>query len=93
MSKDPIGFNGGQANLYVYVGNDSVNDVDLSGKSDSSECEDLASYINAWTKACYASCLVAALECGGNAPIGLACLATCYQAQKALRKHYKEIGC
>jgi len=32
VSKDPILFNGGQANLYVYAGNDPVNSVDPSGK-------------------------------------------------------------
>ena len=30
-SKDPILFNGGQANLYVYVGNDPVNRIDPKG--------------------------------------------------------------
>jgi len=32
-SKDPIGFNGGDANLYGYVANDPVNFVDPSGLS------------------------------------------------------------
>ncbi|HET7544426.1 MAG TPA: RHS repeat-associated core domain-containing protein [Polyangiaceae bacterium] len=32
MSKDPILFDGGQANLYVYVGNDPVNFVDPNGR-------------------------------------------------------------
>ncbi|HKO52561.1 MAG TPA: RHS repeat-associated core domain-containing protein [Polyangiaceae bacterium] len=32
ISKDPILFNGGQANLYVYVNNDPVNASDPSGK-------------------------------------------------------------
>jgi RHS repeat-associated protein len=31
VSKDPVGFKGRQANLYVYVGNDPVNKVDLRG--------------------------------------------------------------
>jgi RHS repeat-associated protein len=31
ISKDPIGFDGGQANLFVYVGNDPVNTSDPSG--------------------------------------------------------------
>lgn len=31
MSKDPIGFNGGDGNLYRYVGNDSVNRIDPKG--------------------------------------------------------------
>ena len=31
-SKDPIGFEGGQANLYVYVGNAPVNRLDLDGR-------------------------------------------------------------
>ena len=31
-AKDPIGFDGGDANLYTYVGNDPVNFVDLEGK-------------------------------------------------------------
>ena len=30
-SRDPIGFAGGQANLFVYVGNDPVNRVGLLG--------------------------------------------------------------
>ncbi|OIQ17222.1 MAG: hypothetical protein BM556_13495 [Bacteriovorax sp. MedPE-SWde] len=33
MQKDPIGFAGGDTNLYRYVGNDPVNYVDPAGKS------------------------------------------------------------
>jgi RHS repeat-associated protein len=29
--KDPMGFGGGQVNLYVYVGNDPVNNLDFNG--------------------------------------------------------------
>jgi len=32
ISKDPILFNGGQANLYVYAGNDPINRIDPSGR-------------------------------------------------------------
>ncbi len=32
LAKDPILFGGGQANLYVYAGNDAVNRVDSTGK-------------------------------------------------------------
>ena len=35
ISKDPIRFDGGQANLYVYVGNDPANLTDMKGKSPS----------------------------------------------------------
>jgi RHS repeat-associated protein len=40
-SKDPIGFNGGDTNLYGYVLNDPVNFIDPSGlaPADSSSCE------------------------------------------------------
>ena len=31
ISKDPIGFNGGDANLYRYAGNDPVNFIDTNG--------------------------------------------------------------
>lgn len=31
ISKDPIGFNGGDTNLYAYVGNNSVNFIDPKG--------------------------------------------------------------
>ena len=30
-TKDPIGFAGGDGNLYAYVGNDPVNTVDVTG--------------------------------------------------------------
>ena len=33
MSKDPIGFDGGDTNLYGYVLNDPINMVDPSGKN------------------------------------------------------------
>lgn len=39
MSKDPILFGGGQANLYVYVGNDPVNHRDPLGLRDWSDDE------------------------------------------------------
>jgi RHS repeat-associated protein len=32
LSKDPIRFRGGQANIYVYVDNDPVNDLDPNGR-------------------------------------------------------------
>jgi len=37
-SKDPILFDGGQTNLYVYVGNDPVNRLDTTGKYDDKAC-------------------------------------------------------
>lgn len=33
MQKDPIGFGGGDTNLYRYVGNDPVNYIDRTGKA------------------------------------------------------------
>ncbi len=33
MQKDPIGFGGGDSNLYRYVGNDPVNRIDPEGKN------------------------------------------------------------
>jgi len=33
LTKDPIRFDGGQANLYVYVGNDPINSADATGLS------------------------------------------------------------
>ncbi len=32
LSKDPLGFGGGDANLYRYVGNDPINEVDPNGR-------------------------------------------------------------
>jgi RHS repeat-associated protein len=32
VSKDPIRFDGGQTNLYVYVNNDPINALDINGK-------------------------------------------------------------
>jgi RHS repeat-associated protein len=32
LSNDPLGFDGGQTNLYVYVGNDPVNYTDPTGR-------------------------------------------------------------
>ena len=37
-AKDPIRFDGGQANLYVYVGDDPVNKVDIFGRSSLGSC-------------------------------------------------------
>jgi RHS repeat-associated protein len=37
VSKDPIGFDGGQTNIYVYVGNDPINGADATGLG---ECGD-----------------------------------------------------
>jgi hypothetical protein len=33
VSKDPIRFDGGQANIYMYAGDDPINGTDPSGKS------------------------------------------------------------
>jgi RHS repeat-associated protein len=41
MSKDPISFNGGDTNLYGYVGNDPVNFVDPSGLATDLICRPL----------------------------------------------------
>ncbi len=38
-SKDPIGFGGGQGNLYQYVGGDCVNFIDPSGLEPLKECK------------------------------------------------------
>jgi RHS repeat-associated protein len=38
LKKDPIGFDGGQANLYTYAGNDPVNNQDAQGTLDWSTC-------------------------------------------------------
>ena len=38
-AKDPIRWDGGQVNLYVYVGNDPVNGIDPSGEIDQQMCE------------------------------------------------------
>ena len=42
VSKDPILFRGGQGNLYVYVGNDPVNNADLAGLRNYSAAESQA---------------------------------------------------
>jgi hypothetical protein len=75
MQRDPIGFGGRQANLYVYVGNDPVNRVDPRGQFG---LQDVFDYYDAWRAAraryseesihngkgdayahCMASCLIA----------------------------------
>jgi RHS repeat-associated protein len=50
-AKEPLGFNGGDSNLYVYVGNDPVNWVDPSGltKLRDMECSELRDEINRLT--------------------------------------------
>ncbi len=72
VSKDPIRFDGGQANIYVYVGNDPVNHSDPLGLMDT--CNAVAGVAS--TAICYFGCgaigastggagLVCALGCGG----------------------------
>ena len=39
MSKDPIGFSGGDGNLYRYVGSDPVNSIDPTGLANSLVCD------------------------------------------------------
>jgi RHS repeat-associated protein len=36
--KDPIGFDGGQENIYEYVGDDPINGIDPNGKLPSAQC-------------------------------------------------------
>lgn len=63
VSKDPIRFDGEQANLYVYVGNDPVNHQDSTGLA-MNECRE------ALVQAFFACAAAAA---GGGVPGGAAC--------------------
>ena len=46
LSKDPITFNGGQLNFYVYVGNDSVNWIDFDGMKPRTKDSAVAKVLN-----------------------------------------------
>jgi RHS repeat-associated protein len=69
--KDPIGFGGGQANLYRYVGDDPINGTDATGLWMSPSC------LQGVTAGCNAQCEG---TCGGLA--AGACASTCIQAAK-----------
>jgi RHS repeat-associated protein len=56
-SKDPIRFNGGQINLYVYAGNDPVNTADPNGML-SDNC--FQSIVNGCEQGCQSACSPAA---------------------------------
>jgi RHS repeat-associated protein len=44
LSKDPIGYDGGDVNLYKYVGNDPVNKIDPLGKQGSKQKKQYPSF-------------------------------------------------
>ena len=55
-SKDPIRFEGGQGNLYAYVGNDPVNEIDPFGLSDVCDACTACSMASRWaTSRCLAN--------------------------------------
>jgi RHS repeat-associated protein len=53
VSKDPIRFNGRQANMYAYVGLDAINRRDPEGKADPEYCENMAANEYDW---CASNC-------------------------------------
>ncbi len=70
-AKDPVLFNGGQANLYAYVGNDPVNRFDPSGLA--------PEWPLSWTPSAYDTiggalgAVAVAAEWGGHFPYGCSC--------------------
>ena len=75
-NKDPIRWGGGQANLYVYVGNDPVNGLDPAGLATAGDyvvCYACSATATAASGACFAVASTAAPETAGSAY--LACLA------------------
>lgn len=65
ISKDPIGFDGGQTNFYVYSGNNPVGRFDPSGLLSYDDackigntCTEQCSKLNAWNPLGYINCLM-----------------------------------
>jgi RHS repeat-associated protein len=93
INKDPIGFLGGDLNLYAYVGNNPVNWIDpfgLSALTDPKTKDDLIFYYGYWkTHECerpdkahcdrmFAGCTLACIERFGSAQPGLGmCVTGC----------------
>ena len=73
ISKDPSRFGGRQANLYVYVGNDPVNHIDLTGRIESlASCGFISTAVGGL--ACYGACAAVGITTG---PPGIACSLAC----------------
>jgi RHS repeat-associated protein len=74
VSKDPIRFDGGQVNLYVYVNDDPVNSTDPEGEMTKNQC---IAAVNAGLATCYAGCIGGGVAICKSATVTAACVAAC----------------
>jgi RHS repeat-associated protein len=70
-AKDPILFDGGQANLYVYVGNDPINAIDPEGLDAVDWLVDSVNWVvckfGVWGEACkHAKCTIKREKCNAD---------------------------